>query len=39
LREKALDSDKGGHKTQQMEEHCRKIKLPMRAISNIQKIG
>lgn len=35
----AGDSDKGGHKTQQMKEHYRRIKLPMRAVSNIKKIS
>ncbi len=35
----AGDSDKGGHKTEAMKRHYRRIKLPMRARSNLHRIS
>ena len=35
----AGDSDKGGHKSEAMKRHYRRVKLPMRAKSNLQRIS
>ena len=35
----AGDSDKGGHKTEAMKRHYRRVKLPMRAKSNLKRLS